>query len=73
MNALMETVRRTETPYGHGAIWWLGQMGQLIKLGNTVLCADYFVSEEPGRQVCPPPDDRGGEDRVHRGFSGVHR
>ena len=54
MNALMETVRRTETPYGHAAIWWLGQMGLLIKLGSTVLCADYFASEEPGRQVAPP-------------------
>ena len=54
MNQLMETVRNTVTPYGTAALWWMGQMGLMMKVGDTVLCADYFASETPGRQVRPP-------------------
>ena len=53
MHELMTAVRKTETPYGTAALWWLGQMGLLMKMGNTVLCADYFASETPGRQIAP--------------------
>ncbi len=54
MHPLLAAVRKTETPFGTAAIWWLGQMGLLIKMGETVLCADYFASATPGRQIHPP-------------------
>lgn len=41
-------------PYGTGLLWWLGQMGLLIKLGNTLLCVDYFASETPSRRTKIP-------------------
>ena len=41
-------------PEGTAVLQWLGQMGLLVKMGSTVLCIDYFVSDLPGRQVAPP-------------------
>ena len=36
------------------ALWWLGQMGLIIRLGDTTLCVDYFAT--PGeRRLTPPP------------------
>ena len=43
MNAFLETVKKTEVPFGAGCLWWLGQMGLLVKLGETLLCVDYFA------------------------------
>ena len=54
MNALLETIRNTPTPYGTAAMWWLGQMGFLVKMGNIVLSIDYFATETSRRQVKPP-------------------
>ena len=54
MNEFLDTVRKTETPYGSAALWWLGQMGMLLKMGNTVLCIDYFASDMETRQVPAP-------------------
>ena len=54
MNEFLKSVRDLAVPYGSAALWWLGQMGLLVKLGETVLCVDYFASEDPGRQVPPP-------------------
>ena len=54
MNAFLRSVRETPVPYGTAAVWWLGQMGLLVKMGETVLCVDYFASEGYGRQVPPP-------------------
>ena len=54
MNEFLDTVRKTETPYGSAALWWLGQMGLLLKMGNTVLCIDYFASDMETRQVPAP-------------------
>ena len=54
MNELMRTVLETKTPRGTAALWWLGQMGLLIRLGDTVLCVDYFASDRPDRRTPPP-------------------
>ena len=36
------------------SLFWLGQMGLLIKAGNETLCIDYFASNIEGRLVPPP-------------------
>ena len=51
MHELMRKIRETAVPAGHAALWWLGQMGLIVKLGGTVLCADYFATEREGRQT----------------------
>lgn len=45
-----------ERYYGSGtvALWWLGQMGLLVKAGNTTICIDYFATLFDGRQTAPP-------------------
>ena len=42
--------------YGPGtiALWWLGQMGLIVKAGNTTVCIDYYASPGEERQVQPP-------------------
>jgi L-ascorbate metabolism protein UlaG (beta-lactamase superfamily) len=35
------------------ALWWLGQHGFVVKLGDTVLYVDPFLSDLAGRQVAP--------------------
>ncbi len=54
MNDFLTQVRGLQVPFGSAALWWLGQMGLLVKLGGTVLCIDYFASDTPGRQFPPP-------------------
>ena len=70
MNAFLKTVQDTEVPYGTAALWWLGQMGFLIKMGDDVLCVDYFASGYPGRQV--PPLIPAGEMEGIQAFLGTH-
>ena len=50
----LNTVRETPTPFGTAALWWMGQMGLWVKMGNTVLSIDYFASDIERRQVPPP-------------------
>ena len=54
MNSILEEVRNEKVPYGSATLRWLGQMGLLVKMGDTVLCVDYFASDRPGRQTAPP-------------------
>lgn len=54
MNVFMDCVRNTKVPYGSAVLWWLGQMGLLVKMGETVLCVDYFATAIPDRLVPPP-------------------
>ena len=54
MNSFLESVRALHVPYGSAALWWMGQMGLLVKMGSTVLCIDYFASEMPERLTRPP-------------------
>lgn len=35
-------------------LWWLGQMGLIIKAGNTKICIDYFASPMDSRQTPVP-------------------
>ena len=40
-------------------LFWLGQMGLMIQMGETTLCVDYYASPGADRQVPPPiPADR---------------
>ena len=39
---------------GTVALWWLGQMGLMLKAGNTTICIDYYASPADNRQVAPP-------------------
>ena len=54
MNNFLESVLRLELPSGTAALWWLGQMGLMVKIRSTVLCIDYFAAALPERQVPPP-------------------
>ena len=54
MNPFLQSVRNTPCPEGTAVLWWLGQMGLLVKMGDTVLSVDYFASPGYGRQVPPP-------------------
>ena len=54
MNAFMQNVRDMKAPDGTAVIWWLGQMGLLIKMGELTLCMDYYASDSPKRQIPPP-------------------
>ena len=51
MNPFIESVRSTEALPGTAVLWWLGQMGLLIKMNQTVICVDYYASVDPGRLV----------------------
>ena len=50
----MTGIRDEKIPEGTAVLRWLGQMGLLVQMGETVLCIDYFASELPERQVPPP-------------------
>ncbi len=54
MNQFLQSVSEMPSPYGTAVLWWLGQMGLLVKMGDTVLCVDYYASDSPDRQVLPP-------------------
>ena len=54
MNEFLQSVKDTPAPRGTAVLWWLGQMGLLVKMGKTVLCVDCYAAENPARQVPPP-------------------
>ena len=70
MNPFIESVRSTEALPGTAVLWWLGQMGLLIKMNQTVICVDYYASVDPGRlmPVPVPPEEMAGIDA----FLGTH-
>ena len=70
MNSFMQSVMNRQVPKGSAVLWWLGQMGLLVKTGETVLCIDYFAMDMPERQV-PPPVPAGEMSGV-RVFLGTH-
>ncbi len=70
MNDFMRTVANTPAPRGSAALWWLGQMGLLIKMEDTVLCIDYYASEDPDR-LFPPPVPAEEMTGIHA-FLGTH-
>ena len=68
--AFIASVRNTPTPYGTAALWWMGQMGLWVKMGETVLSVDYFASDRENRQVPPPVPAE--ETRDIDAFLGTH-
>ena len=48
--AFEEMVSRASSP----VLWWMGQMGFLMKLGGTLVSIDYYALPAAGRQVPPP-------------------
>jgi L-ascorbate metabolism protein UlaG (beta-lactamase superfamily) len=50
----LKTVSETVTPRGTAALWWLGQMGFWIKMGDTVVSVDYYAAPDADRRVAPP-------------------
>ena len=54
MNDFLKSVHDLSVPFGSAVLWWMGQMGLLVRMGSTVLCIDYYASEDPGRLVPPP-------------------
>ncbi len=35
-------------------LWWLGQMGLMLKSGNTTICIDYYGAPDADRRTPPP-------------------
>ena len=70
MNEFIQRVKDQPAPYGSAVLWWLGQMGLLVKMGETVLCLDYFGTVIPERQV-PPPVPAAEMEGIHA-FLGTH-
>ncbi|WP_026653884.1 MBL fold metallo-hydrolase [Butyrivibrio proteoclasticus] len=54
MNKYLEEIQNTTTPQGTAALWWLGQMGFIIKMGQTVIAVDYFASDDIERLARAP-------------------
>ncbi len=54
MNELVKRILDTNTPKGTASLWWLGQMGLIVKMGDTVLSIDYYATPDPSRQTEPP-------------------
>lgn len=56
---LIRDVKKTTLRRGQCALWWLGQQSFIIKLGQTTLFLDPFLSPHPRRRVAPllQPED----------------
>lgn len=50
---LINDIRACTVPAGGCALWWLGQHGFIVKLGDTVVYLDVFLSPHHGRLVEP--------------------
>jgi L-ascorbate metabolism protein UlaG (beta-lactamase superfamily) len=50
---LINEINNCELKPGSAVFWWLGQMGQVIKLGNTVIYIDAFLADWPDRNTAP--------------------
>ena len=51
--SLLSEIKETRTPFGTAAAWWLGQMVLIVKMGETVVCIDYFASPDSERRTPP--------------------
>ena len=70
MHELMKKVQETSVREGQAVLWWLGQMGLLVKIGRTVVCIDCFAEPSGDRRVPPlvPAEEMQGIDA----FLGTH-
>ena len=53
-NPFLQQVFSTPAPEGTAVLWWLGQMGLWVKMGETVISIDYFAAERDDRTIAPP-------------------
>lgn len=51
--ALLQEIDATELEAGALAFWWLGQLGYVVKIGETVLYIDPYLTPSPRRNVPP--------------------
>ncbi len=70
MNCLIEQIAGARLRKGTAMLWWLGQMGLMVRLGDMLLCVDYYAQESNRRQT-PPPVPAGEVARVDA-FLGTH-
>ncbi|MGH4051668.1 MAG: MBL fold metallo-hydrolase [Clostridium sp.] len=56
---LIEEINSCDLEKGDMAFWWLGQMGYVVKLGETVIYLDAFLAEHSERNIPPllKPDE----------------
>ena len=54
MNEIMKSALTAPSDRGGAALWWLGQMGLMVRIGRTVLMIDYYATPSPARLVPPP-------------------
>ena len=54
MNEKMQAIIDTKVEKGTVAMWWLGQMGLIVKSASTMIAIDYYATPMPTRQVAPP-------------------
>jgi len=59
---LAAEINATHVPHGSFAFWWLGQLGYAIKLGQSVLYVDAYLSPNKSRRIEPllSPEDMAG-------------
>jgi L-ascorbate metabolism protein UlaG (beta-lactamase superfamily) len=57
MRDLALEIRTTRVPAGAVAIWWLGQLGFVVKGGGRTVALDLYLSNYPGDvpRMYPPP------------------
>jgi L-ascorbate metabolism protein UlaG (beta-lactamase superfamily) len=48
---LINDINKCVLENGNIAFWWLGQLGYVIKLGETVIYLDAFLSDFPARNI----------------------
>ena len=70
MNTNVSRTEYTDCKEGKVTLRWLGQMGLMIRSGDTAICIDYYASPDGARQTEPPiPAD---EVRGIDAFLGTH-
>ena len=52
-NLLAKEINNVSIPHESFAFWWLGQLGYAVKLGETVIYIDPYLSPYEMRQVMP--------------------
>ena len=68
--ALIDDINSTVVPFGQCGFWWLGQHGFILKLDETVLYIDPYLSPSSARNV-PPLLEPGDVTNAH-GILGTH-
>ena len=68
--AMLEEIKKSVPPKGKAYLWWLGQMGLVIKAGKTTALIDGFLTERPDRLI--PPAFYAGAADVFDVVAGTH-